>query len=169
MNNYIVTIGALGLGLVALLTTSTQGAELEKVIKHYNENQYTEQIAAAVERYSQKYKIDKYLILAIIQNESNFRPGALGSAGEKGLMQISEIAFDEVNRVYPEEVAEISYQNINEVEANIKAGVLYFKRVKDYYDGNVYNALAAYNGGFNNPNYSYSDDVLEVKKQMQRL
>jgi soluble lytic murein transglycosylase-like protein len=169
MNGYIIALGVASLAIVTLISGPGQAKDFQKIIKKFNNNQYVDEIAIAVERFSKEFSVSPYLILAIIQNESNFKPGAVGSAGEKGLMQVSEIAYQEVKRVYPEKVNNINYDNFNGVFDNIKIGVLYYKRCLNYYDGSARKALAAYNGGFKNPNYSYAEDVLEVRDQIKRF
>lgn len=95
-----------------------------------------EKIYSTVDKYSQKYGVDRNLILAIIKQESNFNPNAVSSAGAKGLMQLMDFNSEAYGLTNPFDIDE-----------NIEAGV---KHIKDYinmFDGNLEMALMAYNGG----------------------
>lgn len=92
-----------------------------------------------IEIYSTKYKIDKFLIKAIIETESNYNAKAVSKKGAKGLMQLMPAVAKEFNVKDPFDIKE-----------NIKAGILYFKKMLTEFNGNVALALAAYNSGINN-------------------
>ena len=81
--------------------------------------------------------LDPELILAVINVESNFDRFAISSAGAQGLMQIMPFWLDEIGQ--PED-------NLMDIRTNIRFGCTilshYLKREK----GNLYRALARYNG-----------------------
>ena len=103
----------------------------------------------AVELYSKKYNVDKYLAIAVMKHESGFEPSALSHSGAVGLMQLmpetaewiatqlDEEAIDDVKRLY-------------EPELNIRYGVWYLADLEQEFDGNDVLALAAYNAGRGN-------------------
>ncbi|MDI6785330.1 MAG: tetratricopeptide repeat protein [bacterium] len=97
-----------------------------------------------VSKYAKAYKLDPYLILAVIREESRYDPLALSKADARGLMQIIpktgknvakkiNIAFD-INKLFIP-------------KWNIKMGSWYLKELIVNYRGNKVLALAAYNGG----------------------
>lgn len=98
-----------------------------------------------IEEYSKEYKLDKWLIYAIIKAESNFDEIAKSNSGAIGLMQIMETTADELKKSL----------NINETidlcdaKTNIMLGTKYFSDLKKEYN-NLELALAAYNAGKGN-------------------
>jgi len=82
-----------------------------------------------------KYGLDDKLIQALIQVESNFKPGAVSDKGAQGLMQIM-----------PETGRDLGLDRPHDVEANIEAGVKYYRMQLDRF-GRHDLALAAYNAG----------------------
>ena len=82
-------------------------------------------------------ELDPELVLALINVESNFDRFAISSAGALGLMQIMPFWLNEIGR--PED-------NLLEINTNLRFGCtilgIYLKREK----GNMFRALARYNG-----------------------
>lgn len=95
-----------------------------------------EKVYSTVDKYSQKYGVDKNLVLAIIKQESNFNPNAVSSAGAKGLMQLMDFNSEAYGLTNP-----------YDIDQNIEAGVKHIKSYLDMYNGNLEMALMAYNGG----------------------
>ncbi len=98
-----------------------------------------------VTRYAADNDLDKYLVMAVIKNESNFVPDA-HSGKASGLMQLT----DETGKWVGEKLG-IKYSdiNLNDPQCNIQLGCYYLKYLIDHYD-NIDTALAAYNGGMGN-------------------
>ncbi len=95
--------------------------------------------------YSEKHEMDPYLIAAVINVESGFDPEAVSPKGACGLMQIMPDTGEEV-------AAELGINDFKEEMLfkpgyNLELGTYYLSRLKDYYQGNLTLALAAYNGG----------------------
>ncbi len=82
-------------------------------------------------------ELDPELVLALINVESNFDRFAISSAGARGLMQIMPFWLDEIGR--PDD-------NLFDINTNLRFGCtilgIYLKRE----NGNMYQALARYNG-----------------------
>ena len=82
-------------------------------------------------------KLDPELVLALINVESNFDRFAISSAGALGLMQVMPFWLNEIGR--PDD-------NLLEINTNLRFGCtilgIYLKRE----NGNMFRALARYNG-----------------------
>jgi hypothetical protein len=83
-----------------------------------------------------RYELDPALIKAIIMAESGNNPKAVSKRGAKGLMQLMPIT-----------AKSLGVEDIFDPEHNINAGVVYFKKMLNLFDGDVKLALAAYNAG----------------------
>jgi len=111
-------------------------------------------ISQAVFDKSKKFGFNPFLVMAIIQVESNFNPYAVSVAGAHGLMQINYA-------VWKEEL-EIDFNRIYEKEYNIELGL---KVLKHYYDetgGNLAKALFHYNNGYKFNNTKYNGKIVST-------
>jgi soluble lytic murein transglycosylase len=86
-------------------------------------------------------RLDPYLVLALMRQESLFDPDAVSPASAYGLMQLivptaTQIASSPVTSV-----------ELTNPAVNIRLGTRYLRHLLDRYDGNVAKALAAYNAG----------------------
>lgn len=108
---------------------------------------YPKTYEEAVLIYSEKYNVDKNLILALIKAESNFDKDAISNRNAIGLMQLME---DTAKDVANKNGIEIDNNNIREelcdVYKNIEIGTAYISSLLERYD-NKKVALAAYNAG----------------------
>ena len=118
-----------------------------------------------IEKYSNDYNLDKYLVMAIIKAESNFIPDA-HSGVARGLMQITDDTA-----LWISEKIDIGFDSskLEDPKTNIKMGCYYLRYLLDYYDEDVTLSLAAYNAGMGNvdkwlkdPRYSKSGKTLDV-------
>lgn len=83
-----------------------------------------------------RYEVDPALVKAIIMAESGYNPRAISKRGAKGLMQLMPLTAESLG-------VEDAFDPAN----NIRAGVGYFRRLLNQFDGDVELALAAYNAG----------------------
>ncbi len=97
-----------------------------------------------VEKYSEEYKLDKYLVFAVIRTESRFDKYAVSRADAKGLMQLTDETGEECAKKLG--ISKYTSDALFDPEINIQLGCYYLRRLLDNYD-NVDTALAAYNGG----------------------
>lgn len=83
-----------------------------------------------------KYGLPAELITSVIRHESNFDPRAVSSAGAQGLMQLM-----------PATARELGVDDPFDVRQNIDGGARYLKQMLTQFDGDMRQALAAYNAG----------------------
>lgn len=83
-----------------------------------------------------RHQVDPALIKAIIMAESGYNPKAVSKRGAKGLMQLMPLT-----------AKSLGVEDIFNPKHNINAGVGYFKKLLNQFDGDVKLALAAYNAG----------------------
>ncbi|WP_300383730.1 lytic transglycosylase domain-containing protein [Clostridium sp.] len=120
----------------------------------------SEEIQAAIEKYANKYGVDKNLVLAIIKQESNFNPNAESTAGAKGLMQLMDFNSEAYGLTNP-----------YDINQNIEAGIKHIKTYLGNYNGDLEMALMAYNGGpgtMQNRGISSSKDLYKMPKETQK-
>ena len=110
-----------------------------------------------VEKYSEEYDIDKYLVYAIIKAESNFNESAKSSSQAVGLMQIMEATALETAESMDLQVTE---DELFDPEINIKIGLKYYKTLLEKYDNNYKIAIVAYNAGIGNVDKWIEDGII---------
>ncbi|MCI6693385.1 MULTISPECIES: lytic transglycosylase domain-containing protein [unclassified Clostridium] len=111
---------------------------------------YPYKYAEYVNKYSEEYELDPYLVLAVIKTESDFDKTAVSKKDAKGLMQIMDTTGEWVAK----EIG-INYfmtSMMFDPELNIKIGCWYLKNLKEEFNNNLDLVLAAYNGGSGNVN-----------------
>jgi len=89
-----------------------------------------------IQQAADRHEVDSALVRAIIMAESGYNPKAISKKGAKGLMQLM-----------PKTAESLGVVDSFNPEENIYAGVEYFKKLMNQFDGNVEFALAAYNAG----------------------
>ena len=97
---------------------------------------------------AQKHHVPPELLKAIIWQESRFRPGKLGSSGERGLMQVAEGAATDWARA--EKIGGFLPTDLLDPRTNVSAGTWYFARALEHWknrDNPLPFALAEYNAG----------------------
>lgn len=96
-------------------------------------------------RWSTAYRVDPYLVLAVMREESGFSPTAVSSSDARGLMQL----LPSTARWIAEEKLKIPYReaDLARPEVNIQLGTWYLGYLLREFGGDTALAVAAYNGG----------------------
>jgi len=116
---------------------------------------------------TQDYGFHPLFIFSVIRQESLFDSYVKSSADARGLMQIIPPTGEEIaeNLGWP---SEYSSEDLFRPEVNLSFGVEYLDAQRNAFNGNLYAALAAYNGGPGNAEQWYklaeedSDLLLEL-------
>jgi soluble lytic murein transglycosylase-like protein len=94
--------------------------------------------AALIETVALKHGIDPALVHAVVQAESNYRPGAKSHVGARGLMQVMPATGRDLG---------VKSASLFDPQQNLEAGVKYLKFLLERFDGDLPTAIAAYNAG----------------------
>ncbi len=111
-----------------------------------------------VQSAANKYGIDSALIKAVIRAESGGNAKAVSSAGARGLMQLM-----------PATARELGVKNSFDPKDNIEGGTKYLRQLLDRYNGNVNQAIAAYNWGMGNLERRPSKMPAETKNYITKV
>ena len=125
------------LGLVALL--AVRGPDW--YLRLYHPLAYEDVIATE----SRTAGLDPYVVAALINVESGFRPGVVSSAGAVGLMQVKPSTAREAG--VP---GQMTATTLARPGTNIRVGTRYLAMLLHRYSNNLELALAAYNAGMTN-------------------
>ncbi len=101
-----------------------------------------------VYKYSNFYKVDPYLVFAVMKAESSFKPNAVSNKNARGLMQITQTTGEWIAKKI--DMKDYSFDRLFDPETNIQMGCWYVKWLIDYFEGQPDLAIAAYNGGTGN-------------------
>ncbi len=97
-----------------------------------------------IEREAREHGLDPYLLVALIRQESTFRPSVVSRAGAHGLMQLMPATAKGLARR-----AGVAWdaRYLSSAEANLHLGAMHLAALLRQYDGQAVPALAAYNAG----------------------
>lgn len=100
-----------------------------------------------IQKYAHAYQVDWRLVLAVMKQESSFRPRVVSYKGAYGLMQIMPVTAQELTE-------KIGVKNAKTPYNNIRAGIFHLKSLYRYFDDakgdeRIKLSLAAYNAGLN--------------------
>ena len=94
---------------------------------------------------SKPHKLDPYLIAALIRQESEFNPGAISSAGARGLMQIMPATGKRIAKRLG--IRGFRSRHLYRPDTSLRLGTFHFRKVHDQFDYRIAYTLAAYNAG----------------------
>lgn len=100
-----------------------------------------------IEKYSDQYDLDPYLVLAVIKVESSFRSDAVSPRDARGLMQITGKTGEWIAGKL--KISNYSKDMLFEPETNIRIGCWYLSTLYQEF-GELELMLAAYNAGSGN-------------------
>jgi soluble lytic murein transglycosylase-like protein len=100
-------------------------------------------LAESIIQVSEKHSLDPLLVLAVIQVESRFDRKAVSPRGAHGLMQVQQVAVDEL---VDEGKLSARQHDLKDPQVNVQIGVSYLAHLVELF-GELNTALAAYNSG----------------------
>ena len=136
-----LTAGVGGYLFTQLFKNASSGTGKIKIIQKIKSNW-----AGWIDSKSAQFNIPEKYVYAIIATESAGNPNARGSAGEIGLMQISNLAAMNVNQIYG---TDFDKDNLKNPYNNILCGVMYLSIIHTYFP-NFNDVIMAYNIGMGN-------------------
>ena len=130
-----------------------------------------QEIQTFIIRTCEDHHIDPAIVVAMIDQESDFRADCIGDGGKSaGLMQVQE-------RYHRERMDKLGVTDLANPLQNVAVGIDYLVELVGKYDGNIEKALMAFNAGptgayehwFSRGIYSnsYSEEVLETSKNLK--
>ncbi len=131
--------------LITLVIIAAVGTFASRyVLEYLYPLEYTEY----VEKYARQYKLDNYMVYAVIKAESGFNSQAVSPREAKGLMQIMDSTGEWAAKKAG--INEFEKSMLLEPETNIKIGCWYLSNLLKQFDNDTVVALAAYNAGSGN-------------------
>lgn len=103
---------------------------------------------ALIRAVAAEHHLDPMLVKAVVWRESRFDPRKFGSAGERGLMQVSEKAAQEW--ATENHVENFRVEELFDPKVNLEAGTWYLRRAAQHWENQadpIPFALAEYNAG----------------------
>jgi len=170
----LAVVGLTGLTLLLFISPATAKiAETElnffiSFIRRRNPQLSEDDIGRIAENiliWSEERNLDPYLVLALMWQESLFNPHVVGTIGERGLMQMSGVAIQELNETYG---TKYLYEALFDIGHNIQAGTHYLYYAFTYpreYD--EFTAVARYRTPYDiERSYWYATQVLAKKREI---
>ncbi|MFN4294450.1 MAG: transglycosylase SLT domain-containing protein [Thermoflexales bacterium] len=107
---------------------------------------YPTYYADLVLRHAQEFGLDPLLLFSLIRQESLFEPFAVSSAAANGLMQVIPSTGREIHNdlSWP---PNYTTADLQKPYVSVRFGSHYLAKQRRFFDGDLYAALAAYNGG----------------------
>lgn len=99
-----------------------------------------------VNQAAENYDLDPFFVLSLMRQESFFEGFIASSAGARGVMQIMPATGEEIHGLLGWPV-EYDSNDLYNPTINIRFGTSYIARMRDYFNGDLFAALAAYNAG----------------------
>lgn len=139
--------GLLALGAGTAYLTMRSGDTVYTVYEWLSPQRF-QQYDALIRSVAAQHNLDPMLVKAVVWRESRFDPQKFGTAGERGLMQVSEKAAGEW--AHQTHVADFQAEQLFNANTNLQAGCWYLARAMGHWRNQtdpVPFALAEYNAG----------------------
>lgn len=122
------------------------------------------EIRMIITEYAHKYRVQRYLVEAVMHAESKFDQKAVSHVGAVGMMQLMPKTAEWIAQE-----GELQYTDLKEPRQNIMLGTWYIDYLLKKYHNNEVLALAAYNAGRGNVDewiteYGWKDDFTNIKE-----
>ena len=150
LTNFLVDLGCYRIAILTarqvLDLALMDDADTMSAPAYFNHIRFGSYFADTIISLANEYGFHPLFLFSLVRQESLFDPHISSSAGARGLMQIMPSTGEEIqkNLGYPENY---TVEDLLRPEVNLTFGVDYLDAQRDYFDGNIYAALAAYNGG----------------------
>jgi soluble lytic murein transglycosylase-like protein len=138
-------------GEMLLMTRSLRRAfpqlatvEQDSVPPYFLQMYYPVKYVDTIIKYAKQNRLDPYLVMGLIHQESFFSPLARSPVGATGLMQLMPPTARELARRLG------GSANVENPEVNIRLGTSYFRQLVNMFGGAVPLAVASYNAGQGN-------------------
>ncbi len=116
---------------------SALASEIAKLIAELNSNSVPwSQVLSDIQALAKQYGIDPLLVEAVVLQESGGNSAAKSPVGSEGLMQLM-----------PGTAAALGVNNVLDPVQNLSGGITYLLEMLHEFNGNLQEALAAYNAG----------------------
>jgi soluble lytic murein transglycosylase-like protein len=128
-------------------------AVLPRVSARMNDAPAARELLGLVHYEAMRAGLEPRLVLAIVDVESAFRKYAVSAAGARGYMQVMPFWVKEIGA---------AGQNLFHPRTNLRYGCVILRHYLEIEGGNLYNALARYNGSLGKA--GYPERVLDVMR-----
>lgn len=142
---YQISQHGLSARAAARLLTHVPKAALATAPKDVWTLAYPAPYAEAFRDAAEESKVPNVLLLSLVRQESFFDPLAGSSAGAIGLTQVVPPTGAEVAAGL--DIVDFATDDLFRPQVSLRFGAHYLRAQLDAFDGNIYEALAAYNGG----------------------
>ena len=146
MRKWIRTLGA----VCGVLFAATVGFWLVGFVRGQVElRRYPVAFAPEIRASAEEYRLNPYMVIAVMRCESTFDPNAVSGVGASGLMQI----MPETGAWIAEQLGEqdaYSLERLFDPETNIRYGCWYLRYLCDLFSGDFKLVVCAYNAGQGN-------------------
>ena len=105
---------------------------------------------------AEKYDLDFYLLVALIETESDFQADLISETNDYGLMQINKMNHEWLSK-------ELDITDFLDPYQNMKAGCYVLSKLMDSCDGNVTKALMSYNMGYEEADTLWKNGIYSTK------
>jgi soluble lytic murein transglycosylase-like protein len=130
----------LGSDTLSALTLYRHPLTREAVVDFFVKLTGNEEVSLVILYYSDKYRINPFLLFSLVYNESGFRPSALSlnpGSVDRGLFQLN-------SRTFPE----LQDDDFYNVDTNVRHGIRHLIYCLNNSGGDESRALAIYNAGY---------------------